>query len=62
MELRYVGSEDILTRGDAGVSVRGAHTLPEDPEGIYVFDPDFGDQLWGSLDAALASGDWEMVE
>ncbi len=38
----YVG-EPRLTRGDYGVNIGAAHTRLDDPDSLYVFDPDFGD-------------------
>ena len=52
---RYVG-EPTLTRGNYGVAVRGGH---QNEDGmIAVFDPDYGDREWISVEAGLASGDW----
>ena len=50
------------TRGEYGVGVSGGHNTPESPEHISVFDPDFGDQIWISIKAGLASGDWIEVK
>lgn len=44
----YIG-EEVMTRGEFGVRVRGGHSRPEDPSGIYVTDPDFGDMYFGSI-------------
>ena len=55
---KYVGPPR-LTRGDYGVNVSGGHNSPDDPEAIFVFDPDFGDACWISIEAGLASGDWQ---
>jgi hypothetical protein len=49
---------DALTRGDYGVGIRGGHNTPDDPDAIFTFDPDFGDQLMGSIESCLASGEW----
>ncbi len=54
---KYVGTP-VLTRGDYGVGVVGGHTTERDPDYITVFDPDFGDSVWISIDAGLASGEW----
>ena len=59
-KFQYTGNP-VLTRGDYGVAVTGGHTVPDDPGGMYVFDPDFGDDCWGSVDACLASGDWKEI-
>jgi len=57
---KYVG-EPILTRGDFGVAVIGGHNTDADPEAISVFDPDYGDSIWISIEAGLASGEWVEV-
>ncbi len=54
---KYTGP-DMLTRGDYGVSIRGGHSAADDPGALAVFDPDFGDFVWSSIDAALESGEW----
>lgn len=54
---KYVGPS-VLTRGQHGVFVEGAHNTEGDAGGLYVHDPDVGDMEWGSVEAALASGDW----
>ncbi len=48
---RYEG-DPALTRGDFGVNIEGGHTRLDDPGGLYVFDPDFGDQLVGAAEYA----------
>ena len=58
----YIG-EPQLTRGNYGVNISGGHTTDEDPNGIYIFDPDFGEMLIeGNIAAALASGDWREIK
>ena len=52
---RYVG-EPMLTRGDYGVSVEGGHTREDDPDGIYVHDPDFGEFVWCRVEDAERCG------
>ena len=54
---KYVG-KPTGTRGEYGVNVTGGHTLPKDPEAIFITDPDFGQILWSSVEAALRSEDW----
>lgn len=49
------------TRGEYGVNISGGHTTADDPEGISVFDPDFGDMPWGSVESGLESGDWVEI-
>jgi len=51
----YVGAP-VLTRGEYGVNVSGGHTRPDDPESVYVTDPDFGDLRWCSAAEAEANG------
>lgn len=58
---KYVGTEGMLTRGDYGVRVEGGHNTPEAPAHISTFDPDFGDQIIGSISTLLASGEWEEI-
>lgn len=51
----YVGPEE-RTRGDYGVNVEGGHTRLDDPEGVYVQDPDFGDMFFCPLERAEEAG------
>jgi hypothetical protein len=57
---KYIGPA-CLTRGDFGVNVRGGHSAQDDPEALAIFDPDYGDRVWSSIEAALASGEWVEV-
>lgn len=57
---RYVGPE-MLTRGDYGVRVVGGHSHPDDRGGIYIFDPDFGDQFWINANVGIKSGEWVEI-
>ena len=57
---KYTGP-DMLTRGDYGVSIRGGHSANDDPLALAVYDPDFGDFVWSSIDAALESGEWVEI-
>lgn len=57
---KYTGP-DMLTRGDYGVSIRGGHSVSDDPGALAVFDPDFGDFVWSSIDAAIESGEWVEI-
>ena len=50
-----------LTRGDYGVYVVGGHNMPEDAGSIFVFDPDFGEAPWISIEAGLKSGEWVEI-
>ena len=54
-QYRYVG-HPVLTRGNYGVNVTGAHTRSDDPDHLYVLDPDCGDQLWCTVASATACG------
>jgi hypothetical protein len=51
---RYIGND--LTRGQYGVRVSGGHTRLDDPSTVYVFDPDFGDLPFCSVDTAEQNG------
>ncbi len=46
MKYLYMG-KSMLTRGDCGVRVSGAHdgVDPENPRDLFVFDPDFGERF-----------------
>lgn len=50
-----------LTRGDYGVSIEGGHNTEDDPDGIYTFDPDWGDFFICSIDVGLITGDFEEI-
>ncbi len=52
----YHGAEPLMTRGEYGVNVTGAHTRLDDPSGLYVFDPDFGDRFLCPVDRAEECG------
>ena len=54
----FLGSPE-LTRGEYGVVIVGGHNTPDDPDCVFTFDPDYGDQLVGSIDDCLESGEWE---
>lgn len=54
---KYTG-EPRLTRGNYGVNLVGGHNTVADPMAISVFDPEFGDSVWISIEAGLSSGDW----
>ena len=57
---RYTGP-DMLTRGEYGISIRGGHSAGDDPDALAIFDPDFGDFVWSSIDAAIESGEWVEI-
>jgi len=56
---RYVG-HPVLTRGEHGVSVVAAHTHGDGL--LWVWDPDCGEQIWGTLEHVLQSPDWEEID
>jgi len=56
----YVGP-NVGTRGEFGVSVSGGHNTHDAPDYISVFDPDYGNSLWISIETGLKSGDWKEV-
>lgn len=62
-EMKYFKfNGDELTRGDFGVRVTGSHTTEEDPDGVYVFDPDVGDEFYCTVEQAQAVGFEEITE
>jgi hypothetical protein len=46
------------TRGEYGVAVRGGHNTDDAPGHISVFDTDYGDSIWISIETGLSSGEW----
>ena len=57
----FVFNGDELTRGQHGVRIDGGHNTDEAPDHISVFDPDFGDTVYASIERCLADGDWEEI-
>ncbi len=53
---RYI-EEYALTRGQYGVSISGGHNTPQDPDCVFSWDPDFGDQYEGTIESCL-EGPW----
>ena len=51
----FIG-EPQRTRGQHGVFIRGGHKRPDDPEHIFVHDPDFGDMQMCRVDEAGEHG------
>ena len=51
----YIGPAE-RTRGEYGVRVDGGHTRLDDPDGVYVLDPDFGDMFFCPLERAEEAG------
>ncbi len=60
-KFRYTGP-DTGTRGEYGIRLESGETRSEDPEAIWVWDPDFGWSVWASVEAGLRSGEWKEVE
>ena len=59
-KFQFNGEE--MTRGEYGVRITGGHNTIEHPNHILVFDPDFGDQVYGSIATCLKSGEWEEID
>jgi len=55
---RYIGPP-VHTREPYGVRVVAAHTRGDGF--LYVWDPDVGDVLWGTVECAVRSGQWIEV-
>ena len=51
----YIGPAE-RTRGEYGVDITGGHTRLDDPEGVYVLDPDFGDMFVCPVERAEECG------
>ena len=59
---KYIDPDVAMTRGDFGVQVVGGHNSPDDPEAVWVFDPDFGDTVVCSIEYALGAGWVEITQ